>query len=142
MALGIALFCVVVLLGLIPLGIQVEKASGDQAVAVNMASAILADVRSIPEDRAESPLFGIALPAAGQEDPVVTELHGTPFGEIGVPGEVEDPHFVFTIRALPPEEAIVYEPVRLLLEVGWPVRADNEPPDNTLKLYGTYNRGI
>lgn len=69
-AVGIAGFALLAILGLLPEGLASNRASSEQTAATNIATMIVSDVKSTPlaagsPAAAQSPRFGIAVPAAG-----------------------------------------------------------------------------
>jgi len=65
LALGLAGFCLVALLGLIPAGLRNASTATEQTAAVGLLGDIVADLRGTPINSANSPRFGIAIPASG-----------------------------------------------------------------------------
>ena len=64
-ALGIAGFCLVVLLGLIPAGMRNASTATEQTAAVGLLGAVVADLRETPGSSNTSAHFGITIPASG-----------------------------------------------------------------------------
>jgi Tfp pilus assembly protein PilV len=65
LAIGIAAFCLVCILGLLPIGLTSNQNSVEQTAAAGWASAVAADLRATPAKATISPLFGFTIPAAG-----------------------------------------------------------------------------
>ena len=67
LALGVAAFCLVPLFGLLPIGVNTNHASFEQTSAVNVASAVVADLRATalltPPVNQNSACYGIPIPA-------------------------------------------------------------------------------
>jgi uncharacterized protein (TIGR02598 family) len=64
-AIGVAAFCLVAMLGLIPSGVKSVKAATDQTGATTVLDEVVTDLRTTPLGGKSSPAFGIALPAVG-----------------------------------------------------------------------------
>ena len=62
-ALGIASFCLVALLGLFPTGLKSAKNTTDQTLAASLLNTIALDLRSTPPGFSNSPLLGITVGA-------------------------------------------------------------------------------
>ena len=60
-ALGVAGFCLIAVLGMLPAGLNTNQNSTRQTAANGILSAILADIRATPKSATNSPLFGIAM---------------------------------------------------------------------------------
>lgn len=65
LALGLAGFCLVALLGLIPAGLRNASTATEQTAAVGLLGDVMADLRGTPINSANSPRFGIAIPSSG-----------------------------------------------------------------------------
>ncbi len=65
MAIGLMSYCLVAMLGLASVGLQQERQSTDQLLALEVLSAVAADFRSIPTGQTHSTAYGIQLPAIG-----------------------------------------------------------------------------
>lgn len=63
-ALGIAAFCLIPLLGLLMIGLNVAHATSEQMAATGLATSIAADFQAIPANK-RTPRFKIALPTTG-----------------------------------------------------------------------------
>jgi uncharacterized protein (TIGR02598 family) len=62
---GVAAFCLVAMLGLIPTGVKSVKSTTDQTGATTILNEVVTDLRSTSLGSNSSPALGIALPAAG-----------------------------------------------------------------------------
>jgi Tfp pilus assembly protein PilV len=66
LALGVAGFCLLSIVGLLPVGLTSNQASIEQTMAVNISSALVSDLRTAqPMGANISPRFGLPIPAAG-----------------------------------------------------------------------------
>ncbi|MFZ4776172.1 MAG: hypothetical protein ACOYM3_12445 [Terrimicrobiaceae bacterium] len=65
LALGLAGFCLVALLGLIPAGMRNASTATEQTAAVGLLGAVVADLSGTIGSSSSSPQYGIALPASG-----------------------------------------------------------------------------
>jgi uncharacterized protein (TIGR02598 family) len=64
LALGVAAFCLVVLFGLLPLGIQTNRTAISQTAAASVLSSVVADLRATPKASPTSPQYGITFGTA------------------------------------------------------------------------------
>ena len=64
LALGVAAFCLLAVFGLLPTGINCNRASVEQTAAASLARAIVADLRSTPRNSRTSPQYAIPFPSA------------------------------------------------------------------------------
>ena len=63
LALGIASFCLLAVFGLLPTGINCNRASVEQTAAASLARAIVADLRATSHASNSSPQYAIPFPA-------------------------------------------------------------------------------
>ena len=73
-ALGIAAFCLVALLGLFPSGLKSAKNTVDQTAAAGLLENVALDLRGVPVGSNSSSLYGITLPAVGAVSPITTNF--------------------------------------------------------------------
>lgn len=70
LALGISAFCLLVLLGLLPVGLNSNQSSREETSALNIASRMIADLQSIPKGKAaggaNQAVDGLSIPEAGE----------------------------------------------------------------------------
>ena len=71
LAMGVASFCLVAVLGLVPLGVSTNEAASDQATGSNILTHVLADLRATPMT---SPPGGVT---ASAEYKLAFPLHGS-----------------------------------------------------------------
>lgn len=64
-AMGIAAFCLVAMIGLIPTGLKQVKISSEQTVATAILAAVASDIRNTPTGTANSLIYGVELPTIG-----------------------------------------------------------------------------
>src|SRR6266496_2277169 len=63
LAIGIAAFCLITVIGLIPVGVQVNRNATSQTSATNIMAAVVADLRSTSKTNFGSARFGITIPS-------------------------------------------------------------------------------
>jgi uncharacterized protein (TIGR02598 family) len=92
-ALGVAAFCLLTLMGLLVVGINGSSMSAQQSVAVNIATAVATDLRATPLNcqnytpslKLYSPRFGITVPAPTAGNGMQTfyvSVDGTPLTQV------------------------------------------------------------
>lgn len=64
-ALGLAGFCLVALMGLIPAGLHNASTATEQTAAVSLLGDVVADLRGTPDTATTSPRYQISIPASG-----------------------------------------------------------------------------
>ncbi len=61
LALGIAAFCLIAVLGLMPVGVQTNRNAKSQTAATNIMAAVIADLRATPKANNTSSQFAITF---------------------------------------------------------------------------------
>jgi uncharacterized protein (TIGR02598 family) len=85
LALGVASVCLVTLLGLLPIGFQTEHHAIQETLAVDILTAVAADLRSTqtaaePNETITSPHFNITIPPTPVTEPITSTLFFTDDG--------------------------------------------------------------
>lgn len=85
LALGIAAFCLLTLFGLLPTGINIVQKASEETIALNRASALLADVKATPATSSLSTRYGMDLTGASSAGTTLPEFlldeQGNPVGK-------------------------------------------------------------
>ena len=63
LAIGIAAFCLIAVIGLIPVGVQVNRNATSQTAATNIVTSVVTDLRATSKTQFSSPQFGITIPS-------------------------------------------------------------------------------
>ena len=63
LALGIAAFCLIAVIGIIPVGVQTNRNAASQTAATNITAAVVSDLRATPTAGTTSKQFGITFGA-------------------------------------------------------------------------------
>jgi uncharacterized protein (TIGR02598 family) len=67
LALGIAAFCLIAVIGLIPVGVQTNRNATSQTAATNIMAAMVTDLRSTSKTKTTSSQFGITYGTSGTQ---------------------------------------------------------------------------
>src|SRR5258705_6008484 len=59
LALGIAAFCLIAVVGLVPVGVQTNRNATSQTAATNILSSVVSDIRASPPGNGPSAKYGI-----------------------------------------------------------------------------------
>jgi Tfp pilus assembly protein PilV len=137
LALGVAAFCLLSVLGLLPLGIESNQASIQQTAASGLATAILSDLRATGNTTpAASPSgqFQIPIPAPGTTSNLVSTIFLRDDGSVAqssLPALVnsnadpgQKPRYRATITFLPPAQTGQRTATRIRILITWPALAD------------------
>jgi len=116
-AIGIAAFCLVALIGLLPLGIQTNQGSISQTAAASALSSVAADLRATPKTSLTSPQYDITFGTTK-----VLYLNGD--GRSVDPRDPSaTPRYRVTI-AFPSSPIGAFAPTFVSLKVTWPALVD------------------
>jgi uncharacterized protein (TIGR02598 family) len=156
LALGVAVFCLLSILALLPIGLSNNQTSIEQTSAASFARAIEADLRatartSPPTDQI-SPLFKIAIPATSTATHTLflTE-NGSAAGALdgdAVPSSDQElnPQFRATMTFLPPSAASSGNPSKaatgVRIFITWPALADRTASVAPLRHIARYETFI
>lgn len=107
-AMGVVVFCLVAIMGLLTVGLTSNQAAISQSAANTIFSAVISDLRATPvttttptsEQPATSPQFGISIPANTVTTATATTLYFTSDGQ-GSPTPGAQYVYLLTITFLP-----------------------------------------
>lgn len=118
LAIGITAFALIAILGLLPVGLNTMRESVDEMVATGILTAVEADLRNVPEDESNSPLYGVPVWSAASttEWQRFLDRNGHPVAER------QEADYVMVCTLYPPEED-VSDCLRIHVKVAWPGRA-------------------
>lgn len=152
LALGLAAFCLVAVLALLPAGINSNQNAIQQTTAATLARAVVSDLRTTPlvsggNIFATSPVFGFQIPAAGhgegvsQYQTVYFAEGGNPTGTMGaaisMAAGTSGARFRVTVTFNPPPSPQKTATNARIL-VTWPAAADPSPSSQPVNFSGSY----
>lgn len=116
-ALGILVFGLIIMLGLLPVGLRLVKESADEAASANIVAALQADILSAPADALQTQRYQIPL-GGGSDGTVLFTQEGKSI-DPNSPGEDEPAYAAkWVVR-----ERTGSSPPTVFLSVGWPALA-------------------
>lgn len=128
LALGIAAFAIVVIVGLLPVGLKLTRESEDESRAVNILSAIIADRQATPFSL---PSHAYTLPALNSA--VAKEgFFGIKDNEETAGSDLDSSRFRVSYRITPPP-ANSLNPWLVWFRVSWPAQASPSTSRPTLE---------
>jgi uncharacterized protein (TIGR02598 family) len=122
MALGIAAFCLIAIFGLLPAGLNSNRAAIDQTTATSIMAQIDADLRGTPKTKNVSPLGFDFTKTASQV--ICFSSGGIPTGKVGdlpITAGPSSSYFSAAVTLGTPSSALGAIPVNL--RVTWPTAA-------------------
>lgn len=130
-ALGVAALCLIAVFGLLPIGVQTNRAAIAQSAAASILSSVTADLRSTPKVNSTSTQFGITF--------------GTPitlyFDGEGTFSTVAGANSRYRLTAtFPTSPAGSSAPTFALLRVTWPAAANIANPSGSVETFAAFDR--
>ncbi len=136
-ALGVAGFCLLAILGLLQTGLTSEKATAGQTAAGGILTAVFSDIASTPATNSTTPVFQFSLanqtPASPQT--VYFSEVGEPTGNVGEPPDEDSRYRASVGIQSPPANSTAPAVARIL--VTWPAAADTVPNQWPTKASGS-----
>jgi len=135
LALGIAGFCLIALLGLLPRGIQTNQNAVSQTGAASILSSVIADLQAIPLSNSTSRQYEITLGTA-------KVLYVNEQGRVA---SVLDPNTAPRYRisiTFPASPTGTFAPIIVCLKITWPASADPvvTSPTGEVETFAAINR--
>ena len=123
LALGVAGFCLIAVMGLLPVGVQTQRASVQQTTANDILSAVVSDIRTVPivsnDPGNSSKQYKLFFPANGQPEFLYFTNNGSTGQRANQPGS--DTTFYATVSSIgPPQGAGSRTATLVKLRVSWP----------------------
>jgi uncharacterized protein (TIGR02598 family) len=144
LALGIAAISLLVIFSLLPIGLQTNQRSIEQTAAVDILSAVVADLRATQRGIGASPQFNVPIPA----NPV---LAATPapvlyFNKVGQASSALQPdsRYQVTITFLADSPSPAGSPARTAtlanLRISWPAAANATNAQGSAEIFAAFDR--
>ena len=132
-ALSVAAFCLLAILGLLQTGITSQKATVEQTAATGIASMIFSDLSA--GGTTNTARFKLDLASvAGNLQTLYFDESGKPTGLVGS-AAAADSRYRASVEVRPPASGVAVTPVRIL--VTWPAAADPVPSQWPAKFSGS-----
>ncbi len=104
MAIGIMSFCLLAMLGMLPLGLSQERKSTDQLLALQALTAVVTDFKAAASTDSETELYGIGVPKVGSGvqsgslalDENLKKVSGSAVKQYDVSYQIEAPSTAFS----------------------------------------------
>lgn len=144
LALGIAAFCLIAILGLLPVGLNSNQASIEQTAAAGLARGIIADLRcapkTVPPSDQVSPNYQIPIPASGAGKATIflnkdTTTKGAALDSDADAGK--DPRYRVTLFFTAPPATQKSATIARVL-ITWPALADKSAASDPRNFAGSY----
>jgi uncharacterized protein (TIGR02598 family) len=130
LALGVAGFCLIAIVGLMPVGVQTNRHATSQTAAANIMAAIVADLRTTPAAAMTSPQFAITF---GTDKTLYFDASGQASTSLG-----PDSRYRLSITWNSAPAGLSYGVVR----VTWPASVDpsTATPSGIVKTFAAFDR--
>jgi uncharacterized protein (TIGR02598 family) len=125
LALAVTSFCLITLLGLLPIGLRSDQASFEQTAANGILSAVSADLRATPSLSGTTPQFKLQIPSNPTTSSTAT-LYFSSYGQ-GPVSFTASPRYLVTVcfvpNGSPPTSGTSKAATVVNLQVSWPAAA-------------------
>jgi uncharacterized protein (TIGR02598 family) len=130
LALGVTGFCLIAILGLMPVGVQTNRNATSQTAATNIVAAIVADLRTTPAAATTSPEFAITF---GTEKTLFFDALGQ-----AATSFTPDSRYRLSITWNSAPTGLQYA----VLKVTWPASVDpaTAMPSGSVKIFAAFDR--
>ena len=130
LALGVASFCLIAILGLMPVGVQTNRNATSQTAATNVMAAIVADLRTTPAAATTSPQFGITF---GTDQTLYFDASGQASTSLS-----PDSRYRLNVTWNSAPTGLQYA----VLKVTWPAPVDpaRASPSGVVKIFAAFDR--
>jgi uncharacterized protein (TIGR02598 family) len=129
LAIGIAVFCLLAIFALLPVGLNTNQTSVQQTIAAGLAASVVADI-SAASKGGQSPLYKIR-PDAAEETEIALKADGS------LVGDRSDADYKAKISITPPGAGIM-GPTQVYIRLSWPASAAN--PGNSFETVTAMDR--
>jgi uncharacterized protein (TIGR02598 family) len=99
-ALGVAVFCLLPVLGLLPIGLLTNQGTVRETMATSLAQAVADDLRATPPTSMTSPVYNLGVPATGGSV-AVTTFYLTENGTAAPAPSTQSPTYLATVVFTP-----------------------------------------
>ncbi|HEX4084920.1 MAG TPA: prepilin-type N-terminal cleavage/methylation domain-containing protein [Chthoniobacteraceae bacterium] len=133
LAMGVAAFCLLAMIGLLPMGINSNQATVQQMTAASLARTISADLRATPDVSGTATLSpvlkmvvpGVGTASSGTMESIYFASDGTAVSAVNAKANPakETPAYRATVTFLPPQTGRAATQVRIFIT--WPGMADS-----------------
>ena len=122
LALGVVVFCLLILIALIPLGLNANRLSREQIIAFDFCGNIESDLRATNATNSTSPLYQISIPGAGASltNTLYDTYAGTAATNMFGTAPVTTSQYRFTITLTGPTTSHPNDPVLANILASWP----------------------
>ena len=144
LALGVAAFALVAIIGLIPIGLNSNQTSSEQTAAAGLAAGIVADLRAtpvaIPPVAKSSPRYQVPLPPSGNAThSIFLREDGSLSGALDANADLsQDPRYRATLFITAPTAAPQKVATTVRLLITWPAVADPQATKTPARFIGSY----
>jgi len=119
LALGIAVFCLIPIFALLPIGQKSNQDTLRQTTAASLAAAFSTDLRATPPTIASSAYFGLAIPSSGSAG-TTNNFYVTDDGVTNAAPSTSRPTYLTTVVITPPSTSTPKTATTALILITWP----------------------
>jgi uncharacterized protein (TIGR02598 family) len=144
LALGIGAFCLIAVIGIIPVGVQTNRNATSQTAATNVMAAVIADLRATPKTSSTSVQFGITFNACPPSKSVRLYFNseGQVVGRCDCCNDAQDtsqgtnPRYRLNVTYPQSPAGLLY----LNLKVTWPATPTTANASGSTEMFAAFDR--
>ncbi|MEI8312094.1 MAG: hypothetical protein WCH98_15190 [Verrucomicrobiota bacterium] len=139
LALGIAAFCLLVVVALLPAGILSIRDSAEATASLSFSQAVLADLRATgaSTNATNSARFQVSIPPAGTAAPATNTLF---FSAGGVTNSAAAARYRMTVTLTPPTNSASRQGTLVHIRTTWPAAAAVTNAPGAIETFGVLDR--
>ncbi len=143
LAMAIVTFCLVLLIGILPAGLKTNKVSTDEFRAMNLMTALIADLDGTPPSQSKSFLYQMTpLPLSGQavEQKEYSLLIDDQGRSIDPTKTSKEARFkvIYKYTRIPSAESL--DPVEAWIKIIWPTMTPSGKGEGFVESYATFRK--
>ena len=130
LALGVAAFCLIAILGLLPVGVQTNRNASSQTAVSNIIATVVSDLRTTPAAATTSPVFAITFDA---EKTLFFDASGRASSSLSA-----DSRYRLNVTWNAAPTGLHYA----VLKASWPAEVDpaTTPPGGSVEIFAAFDR--
>lgn len=139
LALGVAAFCLLSVLSLLPAGLQTNQITLQQTADTTLVRGIVGDLRATPTTASMSPRYGISIPATGAASHTIfLQEDGTISGTQDTDANPSlNPRYRATLAFVAPTDSSQKTATNVRILLTWPALADGSVSSPPTKYAGS-----
>lgn len=142
LALAIVSFCLVLLVGLLPIGLKTNQISSEEFRAMNLMTALITDVEATPQTERNSRIYQVnPLPSsedAKEKKEIVFYIDESGKMTKTDTGTLTRFKVLWVYTRVPEKESL--DPIEAWIKISWPIASKQGKTENSVETYAAFRR--